>query len=111
MLFRSFDHLQVLEREKQKNLSDKQHKSSAPHEHAPGWNELLASASEANVKADKAVGVTPEILAKRTIEHIKERHHAEDSTVGVEATYEKEEVDGPLKQAFSKVKEKVTSSS
>ena len=50
-------------------------------------------------------------MAKRTIEHIKERHHAEDSTVGVEATYEKEEVDGPLKQAFSKVKEKVTSSS
>ena len=67
--------------------------------------------TEANVKADKADGVTPEILAKRTIEHIKERHHAEDSTVGVEATYEKEEVDGPLKQAFSKVKEKVTSSS
>lgn len=47
-------------------------------------------------------------MAKNTIEHIKQRHHAEDSTVGVEAEYEKEEVGGPLKTAFTRVKEKVT---
>ena len=102
---------QVLEREKHKNLSNKQHKTSAPHDHAPGWNELLASASEANVKADKADGVTPELLQKKTVEHIKLRHHAEDQTIGVEAEYERDEVEGPLKRAFTQVKEKVTKSS
>jgi len=44
-----FDILQVLDREKARNLS-KTHKKSSPHEHAPGWNETLASASEASVK-------------------------------------------------------------
>lgn len=44
-------HSQVLEREKHRNLSGK-HRSENPalHEHAPGWNENLASASEATVK-------------------------------------------------------------
>ena len=41
----------VLEREKHLNLQGKQ---QSTHEHAPGWNEYLASASEAHVKADKA---------------------------------------------------------
>ncbi|WWC85395.1 uncharacterized protein L201_000258 [Kwoniella dendrophila CBS 6074] len=44
----------IIEEEKQRNLSGNQD-SSAPHkEHAPGWNEHLASDSEAAVKADQA---------------------------------------------------------
>lgn len=43
--------LQLLEREKHRNLTQSQHKTSTPHKKdAPGWNEYLASASEANVK-------------------------------------------------------------
>ena len=41
---------QVLELEKFRNLHNIQHKTSTPHSHAPGWNEALASASEAAVK-------------------------------------------------------------
>lgn len=51
------------------------------------------------------------MLSKKTVEHIKARHHAEDSTVGVEAEYERDEVIGPLKKAYTKVKETVTSTS
>lgn len=36
--------------EKQRNLSNKQHRTSTPLSNAPGWNEHLASASEASVK-------------------------------------------------------------
>ena len=43
--------LQILEKEKQRNLSKQQHKTSTPIPDAPGWNEHLASASEASVKA------------------------------------------------------------
>ncbi|GFZ46230.1 hypothetical protein JCM24511_04477 [Saitozyma sp. JCM 24511] len=44
----------ILSKEKARNLSGNQD-TSAPHkEHAPGWNEHLASDSEANVKADQA---------------------------------------------------------
>jgi len=42
--------LQVLEREKRRNLNGSQHKTSTPIDDAPGWNEGLASASEAHVK-------------------------------------------------------------
>ena len=99
--------LQVLEQKKAKNLSGKQGKGSAPHEHAPGWNEYLASDSEANVKADKAEG-SPETMQRRSVEHIKARHHADDVTAGtVEASYERDEVEGPLKSALSKAKETV----
>ncbi|KAG8713285.1 hypothetical protein FRC11_012694 [Ceratobasidium sp. 423] len=42
---------EVLEREKQKNLRGEQHST---HTNAPGWNELLASDSEANIKAANA---------------------------------------------------------
>jgi hypothetical protein len=38
---------QTLEEEKMRNLSNSQ---TTIHDHAPGWNELLASNSEANVK-------------------------------------------------------------
>ena len=40
----------VLETEKRRNLQNVQHKTSTPHEHAPGWNEDLATVSEAVVK-------------------------------------------------------------
>lgn len=41
---------QILELEKNRNLRGIQHKTSTPHAHAPGWNEHLASASEASIK-------------------------------------------------------------
>ena len=40
----------VLETEKRRNLQNLQHKTSTPHEHAPGWNEDLATVSEAVIK-------------------------------------------------------------
>ncbi|KAJ7677700.1 hypothetical protein DFH06DRAFT_1166955 [Mycena polygramma] len=62
---------ETLEQEKQRSLAGRgtQHKNSdkTPHAHAPGWNEPLASASEAAVKADQAHG-TPQDLQKRTVE-------------------------------------------
>ncbi|KAJ7677699.1 hypothetical protein DFH06DRAFT_1291170 [Mycena polygramma] len=62
---------ETLEQEKKRSLSGRgtQHKDSdkTPHAHAPGWNEPLASASEAAVKADQAHG-TPQDLQKRTVE-------------------------------------------
>jgi hypothetical protein len=47
---------QTLEREKQKNLSGTQHKSLHPN--APGWNDKLASASEAAVKVRSLLPIT-----------------------------------------------------
>jgi hypothetical protein len=41
---------EILEREKQRNLRNEQHETSTPHKHAPGWNEHLASTSEAYTK-------------------------------------------------------------
>jgi hypothetical protein len=41
---------ELLEREKQRNLKNEQHSTSTPHKHAPGWNEYLASTSEAYTK-------------------------------------------------------------
>src|SRR5258706_8330791 len=40
----------IIELEKSRNLSKQQGKTSTPHEFAPGWNEHLASVSEAYVK-------------------------------------------------------------
>lgn len=42
---------ELLEQEKQRNLNKEQHHTSTPHEHAPGWNEYLATTSEAYTKA------------------------------------------------------------
>ena len=41
---------QVLEREKRRNLARHPYQTSSPLDHSPGWNETLATASEANVK-------------------------------------------------------------
>ncbi|KAJ7861776.1 hypothetical protein B0H13DRAFT_2354997 [Mycena leptocephala] len=72
--------MQVLKREKQRNLSGSQHKTSAPHDHAPGWNEYLASESEASVKADRPDHPPPEQLQAETVDYAHSRHgtHGED---------------------------------
>ncbi|KZT73055.1 hypothetical protein DAEQUDRAFT_762415 [Daedalea quercina L-15889] len=115
----------TLETEKRRNLTGKQHKTSTPHEeHAPGWNEYLASASEAAVKADQAPSLGgPAAMQERTVTRIKHRYEEEESTepesaeksratqeqgmntsrMGhgetVHAVYEREEIDGPLGSA------------
>ncbi|EJD00134.1 uncharacterized protein FOMMEDRAFT_92698, partial [Fomitiporia mediterranea MF3/22] len=97
---------EVLEREKQRNLKGKQHKTSTPHKHAPGWNEYLASTSEANVKADRAEG-TPEVLQKSTTEYIRARDSGEEDEYterDIHASSElKEEIQGPLRSAKGNV--------
>ncbi|KAK1924789.1 hypothetical protein DB88DRAFT_486874 [Papiliotrema laurentii] len=80
-----------LAKEKARNLSGEQD-SSAPHkEHAPGWNEHLASESEANVKADQAGprGKPGRDLQEQTIKQTHEHHHTEAGHKGAEAHVEK----------------------
>ena len=61
--------VQILEKEKQWNLSKQQHKTSTPIPDAPGWNEHLASASEASVKARRSPShLTPYLSAHTTRE-------------------------------------------
>jgi len=85
---------EVLEREKGRNLAGTQYKTSTPHKHAPGWNEHLASASEASVKADKDTG-SLEDLQSTTVEYIQSRHSPD------EATELRDLVNGPLSSAKS----------
>ncbi|KAK4687219.1 hypothetical protein P7C73_g2905, partial [Tremellales sp. Uapishka_1] len=73
----------VIAHEKAKNLSGTQD-SSAPHkDHAPGWNETLASDSEASIKADQAApgtgGPTKE-MQDSTVKHTHDKHHNVDET-------------------------------
>ncbi|KAI0951023.1 hypothetical protein AcW1_008177 [Taiwanofungus camphoratus] len=59
----------VLETEKHRNLSKNQHKTSTTIPSAPGWNEYLASASEAAVKVRRAApppSRTPRLTAAHT---------------------------------------------
>jgi len=85
---------EVLEAEKGRNLAGTQYKTSTPHKHAPGWNEHLASASEASVKADKATG-SLEDLQSTTVEYIQSRHSPD------EASELRDLVGGPLSGAKS----------
>ncbi|KAH8100030.1 hypothetical protein BXZ70DRAFT_1008547 [Cristinia sonorae] len=79
------------------------HKNSPIH-NAPGWNEELASASEAAVKADRSEH-KPHELAEHTIKHVRERHSEktvtpagnEERVDAREASYERDEISGPLK--------------
>lgn len=48
---------ELLEREKNKNLKGEQYESSSPHKHAPGWNEYLASTSEAYTKVSMSLSM------------------------------------------------------
>ncbi|KXN84762.1 hypothetical protein AN958_09062 [Leucoagaricus sp. SymC.cos] len=95
---------ELLEREKHRNLSGSQHKTSTPHEKdAPGWNEYLASASEANVKADKST-TSPEDLQSQTVRYVKARHvvDMEGAEENTRAYYTHDTVTGPLSGAEGK---------
>ncbi|CAE6466741.1 unnamed protein product [Rhizoctonia solani] len=86
---------EILEREKHRNLRGEQH---SPHTHAPGWNELLASDSEAHIKADKATG-NPEEMAKSTLEYVRKQHPdtwSETIREHTNAPYVRDAVEGPL---------------
>ncbi|RPD59680.1 hypothetical protein L226DRAFT_490389 [Lentinus tigrinus ALCF2SS1-7] len=116
---------EVLETEKRRNLAKEQHKTSTPiPEEAPGWNEALASASEAAVKADQFQG-SPAELQQQTVKYVKDRHHSADTPTfkepspqepGVstqnmkhngpdelQAPYSRDEIDGPLRSAHTVV--------
>lgn len=45
----------LLEVEKKRNLENKQHATSTPISEAPGWNEYLATSSEAHIKVGSAL--------------------------------------------------------
>ncbi|KLO17400.1 hypothetical protein SCHPADRAFT_937099 [Schizopora paradoxa] len=116
----------VLEREKHRNLHGKHNHGSTVHpEHAPGWNEELASESEAVVKAAQSSSADPAKLVEETVKRVKSKHHGEevpivqikaeteqlltaDNGEVAEAKYEKDEVTGPLKEAVSKVADVLT---
>ncbi|GJF00078.1 hypothetical protein PsYK624_163570 [Phanerochaete sordida] len=106
---------ELLEVEKQRNLSKQQHKTSTPIKNAPGWNQYLASASEAAVKADRSDHSIHD-LQSETVQHVKDRHghgqpesaasseskgarSGEERVDAYEATYESDELSGPLKHS------------
>ena len=88
---------------------NKPNESSSWDESTSGWNETVATESEVAVKADHSENGDPEILQRKSVEHIRERlHHADDVTSGkVEAEYEREEVQGPLKHAMGNAEVKI----
>lgn len=103
---------EVIEVEKQRNLRKEQHKTSTPIRNAPGWNQYLASASEAAVKADRS-DTSPAELAEETLKHVRARHPHQGSSANAEervdayeasyeASYEVDNVSGPLKNATPK---------
>ncbi|KAF5382031.1 hypothetical protein D9615_004394 [Tricholomella constricta] len=89
----------TLESEKNRNLSKQQHKTSTPHANAPGWNEALASESEADVKADRSGFATTSELQEQTVEYIASRYSPDDRTTPTTAHYSRDEVSGPLGSA------------
>ncbi|KAF8239748.1 hypothetical protein L208DRAFT_1236331, partial [Tricholoma matsutake] len=89
----------TLDMEKQRNLSNKQHRTSTPLSNAPGWNEHLASASEASVKADRSTFGTPAELQAQTVEYVRARYSPDDRMEPTTAYYSRDEVSGPLSTA------------
>ncbi|KAJ7593272.1 hypothetical protein C8J56DRAFT_930709 [Mycena floridula] len=87
---------ELLELEKQRNLSLKQHRTSTPHQQIPGWNEHLATASEASVKADQVDTSSLSEMQNQTVSYIRNRHSAEDNSQSESVV--KDEVSGPLSQ-------------
>ncbi|KAI9461652.1 hypothetical protein BJY52DRAFT_190895 [Lactarius psammicola] len=87
---------EVLEREKRRNLARHSYQTSSPIDHSPGWNENLATASEANVKADQENASSPQDLASRTVAHLKAKDVPEETVL---ATEDLDEVSGPLRSA------------
>ncbi|KAG6862542.1 hypothetical protein C0995_000090 [Termitomyces sp. Mi166 len=91
---------QTLETEKSRNLSNQQYKTSTPHKNAPGWNEALASESEASVKADRSDSPASTVeLQEQTVEYITSRYNPDDRKEPTIAGYSRDEVNGPLRQA------------
>nr|ODN81253.1 hypothetical protein L203_05759 [Cryptococcus depauperatus CBS 7841] len=93
----------VLAKEKARNLSGTQDSSSPHKEHAPGWNEHLASDAEANIKvglygmtrwdeADKLLkadqagpeGKPSKELQDATVNHVNKHHRTDDGIAGTE---------------------------
>jgi len=89
---------EVLEREKRRNLTRQPYQTSSPLDHSPGWNERLASTSEANVKADQDRSSTHD-LADRTVAHLKAKVSVEDGPESSTTRFDLDEVSGPLKSA------------
>ena len=89
---------EVLEREKHRNLSGT---TKHRYENAPGWNENLASESEATVKSLRSDTNTTSAadLQKQTVEHLKasDLQNSEDSSITAKDV--KDEVTGPLQSA------------
>ncbi|KAH0585204.1 hypothetical protein H2248_008455 [Termitomyces sp. 'cryptogamus'] len=80
--------------------SRQQYKTSTPIKNAPGWNEALASESEASVKADKSDSPASTLeLQEQTVEYITSRYNPDDRKEPTTAGYSREEVNGPLRQA------------
>jgi len=87
----------TLELEKKRNLSNTQHKTSTPHPQAPGWNECLATTSEASVKADRLESTSNlHDLQRQTVEYVQSRRDPDDRLTSTTATYTHDEVQGPL---------------
>ncbi|KAI0311133.1 hypothetical protein OF83DRAFT_1069318 [Amylostereum chailletii] len=102
---------QVLDREKRRSLNKQPYQTSSPMDHAPGWNETLATSSEAHVKADKATSVTTEDLVAQTVKHVNAKHSSDERMDSENAMYDRDEVEGPLrtatKETHTVVEEKV----
>ncbi|KAG6851113.1 hypothetical protein H0H93_000993 [Arthromyces matolae] len=90
---------ETLEKEKVRNLADQQHLTSSPHKNAPGWNETLASESEATVKADRSESASTVELQEQTVEYVRSRYSPDDRRGPTTAEYSRDEVSGPLSQA------------
>ncbi|EIM90876.1 uncharacterized protein STEHIDRAFT_48368, partial [Stereum hirsutum FP-91666 SS1] len=92
---------EILDREKRRNLSREKYQTTAPMDHAPGWNEHLATTSEHAVKADATPGGPPsEDLQAQTVQHLQKKHSPEERYTS-EAVYERDEISGPLGSAKS----------
>jgi hypothetical protein len=89
---------EVLEREKRRNLSRQPYQTSSPIDHSPGWNEHLASTSEANVKADQDTSSLHD-LASRTVTHLKAKDSTEERVASGTVRFDRDEVSGPLRLA------------
>ncbi|KAF8071891.1 hypothetical protein FPV67DRAFT_1651159 [Lyophyllum atratum] len=91
----------TIEIEKRRTLSKEHHsKTSPPHIDAPGWNEHLASNSEASVKASAippslSSPATPSELQAETVDYVKARY-SDDRMGPTNAFYIRDEVSGPL---------------
>uniref|UniRef100_A0A5K1K3M6 Cell surface hydrophobicity-associated protein n=1 Tax=Ganoderma boninense TaxID=34458 RepID=A0A5K1K3M6_9APHY len=107
--------------EQQRNLSKDDDDFSTPISGAPGWKETLATSSEAAVKADHNSG-KPLELQERTVAYIRRRRHESEDPPSphepgvtteamkngeapTQASYTRDEVDGPLKTAHGTVVE------